>query len=652
MLITLNAWSGPTKTQALNNGLARTPPMGWNSWNKYVCHPSERIIMQMADALIGSGMRALGYEYVNIDDCWASGRDGDGNLVADPNKFPHGIKYLADYVHAKGLKLGIYTDAGSRTCAGRPGSLGYEQQDANTFASWDIDYLKVDWCSGTDLDPKTQYTKMRDALLATGRPIMFSICQSQGENFSWAWGPSTGHLWRTTPDIGDDWGSVLRNLHGNMQHPEAAGPGGWNDPDTLEVGNGKMTTNEYRVQFSMWAMMAAPLIASNDLTTMSEETRDILTNAEVIAVDQDPAGKQGVKVKDDSAGLQVWSKPLRGDGMRAVALLNVRDTAADITVEWRDLGLRPGSAAVRDLWAHADLGSVADRYTTRVPGRGVVMLKVIQSAVVPPTGSFDFAGSAFQDLWTRSDALVKQNAVDYSWIWGPAPFTQAVSEPYAQSPGKARSVQYFDKSRMEINQPDAPRGPWYVTNGRLTDELITGRMQTGDAEYEVREPAAIAVAGDPQNTFPLYQDLRAVYRRQRAADRANELIFRAQDGSLQIQPVPSADEDPSMLIVQRVGGLGIPKILWEFMNRPGRVLEKGQAVNANPLYDWRFVVGEPLTEAYWTVIKIDGRPKGVLVQAFERRVLTYTPTNPPPFQVEMGNIGRHYFEWRYGVRPQ
>lgn len=214
-----------------------------------------------------------------------------------------------------------------------------------------------------------------------------------------------------------------------------------------------------------------------------------------------------------------------------------------------------------------------------------------------------------------------------------------------------RSVQYFDKSRMEINQPDAARGPWYVTNGRLTDELITGLMQTGDAQYEQRSPAAVAVAGDPQNTFPLYRDLQAVYRKPRSADHANELIYRANDGSLQKQPLPNANNDPSMLITQRVAGLGIPKIFWDFMNRPGQVMENGQAVNASPLYDWRFVVGEPLTEAYWTYIKVNGQDRGVLVQAFERRVLTFTPTNPAGFQVEMGNIGRHYFEWRYGVRP-
>lgn len=270
----------------------------------------------------------------------------------------------------------------------------------------------------------------------------------------------------------------------------------------------------------------------------------------------------------------------------------------------------------------------------------------------PATGVFDFASSSFRDLWTRTDSLVQQNAVNYSWIWGPSPFTQGLREYYVQSPGQSRVVQYYDKSRMEINQPDAPRGAYYVTNGRLADELITGLLQTGDAQYDQRNPAAIAVAGDPQNTFPLYQDLRTVYRRQRPGDRANEEIFRALDGSVQIKPVPGASTDPAMLITQRVGGIGIPRVFWDYMNRPGRVVENGRAVTATPLFDWRYVIGEPLTEAYWTYIRVNGRDQGVLVQAFERRVLTYTPANPGEFQVEMGNIGRHYFEWRYGAQPR
>jgi hypothetical protein len=270
----------------------------------------------------------------------------------------------------------------------------------------------------------------------------------------------------------------------------------------------------------------------------------------------------------------------------------------------------------------------------------------------PATGSFDFADTAFRNVWTRTDSLVAGNAVPYSWIWGPAPFTGGVGEYYVQSPNQARSVQYFDKSRMEINNPSAARDQWYVTNGRLTDELITGLMQVGDAQYEQRQPAAIPAAGDRQNTFPTYGDLRSVYRQSYNSDRANQELYRAPDGTIRTQLLSGANSDPSMVISQRINGLGIPKVFWDYMNQPGQVVENGTVVNANPLYDWRYVVGEPLTEAYWTFIKVGGVDHGVLVQAFERRVLTYQPDNPPEFQVEMGNIGRHYFEWRYGVIPR
>jgi hypothetical protein len=270
----------------------------------------------------------------------------------------------------------------------------------------------------------------------------------------------------------------------------------------------------------------------------------------------------------------------------------------------------------------------------------------------PATGTFGFGSNAYSDLWNRTDSLVKQNAVPYSWVWGPNPFTQGFGEYYVQSPGASRFVQYFDKSRMEINQPDAPRNQWYVSNGRLADELITGQMQVGDAQYEQRQPAGISVVGDPDNTFPYYRDFRAVYRRTRSAGQANEEIYRAPDGSVQTKPVPNANTDPSMAIVQRVNGLGVPKVFWDFMNRSGQVVEDGRTVTASPLFDWRYVIGEPLTEAYWTYVKVNGQYTGVLVQAFERRVLTFTPTNSGQFQVEMGNIGRHYFEWRYGVRPR
>lgn len=271
---------------------------------------------------------------------------------------------------------------------------------------------------------------------------------------------------------------------------------------------------------------------------------------------------------------------------------------------------------------------------------------------VPATGTFDFADGAFRDLWTRTDSLVQANAVSYSWIWGPQPFTGEVYEPYAQSPGGGRRVQYFDKSRMEINQPGAARNQFYVSNGRLADELITGQLQVGDAQYEQRQPAAIAVVGDVTNTFPLYRDLQAVYRTARNTSRANLIISRAADGGVKIDILAEAERDPSMVIAQRINGLGVPAIFWNYMNQPGQVTEGGRVRVAQPLFDWRYVIGEPLTEAYWTTVTVGGKQQGVLVQAFERRILTYTPTNPSAYQVEMGNIGRHYFEWRYGVRPR
>ncbi len=363
---------------AVDNGLARTPPMGWNSWNKFGCNVSEQLIKEIADAMVASGMKKAGYQYVNIDDCWQVSRDAAGNIVADPVRFPNGIKALAGYVHSKGLKLGIYTDAGTMTCEKRPGSLDHEAQDARTYAAWGIDYVKIDWCHTEGLDPQKKYAKFRDALAGCGRPIVFSIC-NWGRNQPWTWGPATGNLWRTTGDIQDKWGSVLKILDNpSQQHAGAAGPGAWNDPDMLEVGNGKMTDTEYRSHFSLWAMMAAPLIAGNDLRNMSQATKDILMNAEVIAVDQDAAGKQGTRVHADGS-LEVWAKPLKQKDAVAVLLFNRSEAAADITCNWSDAGLRPGKARVRDLWAHADRGVFTDSFKGNVPSHGVVMLKIVRA---------------------------------------------------------------------------------------------------------------------------------------------------------------------------------------------------------------------------------------------------------------------------------
>ncbi len=378
--------SGTTGSRAfgLDNGVARTPPMGWNSWNKFACKGiNEKVVRETADQMASNGMKDAGYEFVVIDDCWQTGRDAQGNIVADVERFPSGIKALADYVHSKGLKFGIYTDAGTMTCAKRPGSIGHEYQDAQQYANWGVDYLKEDWCNTLPgQSSESSYTLMREALKATGRPIVFSICE-WGSTKPWLWAGSIGNMWRSTGDIQDCWDckkawggngvvQILDQLNGIESY---AGPGHWNDPDMLEVGNGGMNKEENRAHFSMWALLSAPLLAGNDLANMSADTREILLNKEVIAVDQDVMGLQGRRVKK-MGDLEVWSKQL-ADGGRAVALLNRSDKAATISADWTDIGYPTTvSAAVRDLWAKKDVGRKSGSYSAEVPSHGVVMVTV------------------------------------------------------------------------------------------------------------------------------------------------------------------------------------------------------------------------------------------------------------------------------------
>jgi alpha-galactosidase len=354
--------------------LAQTPVMGWNSWNKFGCNVSEKLIREIADVMVSTGMQAAGYQYVNIDDCWQVSRQADGAIVADPQRFPNGIKSLADYIHGKGLKLGIYTDAGRMTCEKRPGSFGHEDQDAKTYASWGVDYVKVDWCNAEGLDPEIQYAKIRDALAQSGRPIVFSIC-NWGVKAPWRWGPTTGNLWRTTGDISDNYDRM--SLIGFSQNglEKFAGPGHWNDPDMLEVGNGGMSRDEYRTHMALWAILAAPLLAGNDLRIMTAETRELLTNPEVIAIDQDSKGAQGHRAWEEGP-LEIWVKPL-ADGSQAVGLFNRSEAAINIQLDSKLIGAQP-SAKLRDLLDHKDLGALKDSYTTEVPAHGVVMLKVSQ----------------------------------------------------------------------------------------------------------------------------------------------------------------------------------------------------------------------------------------------------------------------------------
>ena len=386
-LFTAAFFSFPAHAQMERNSLAQTPPMGWNSWNKFACKVDESIIKSIADAIATNGMKDAGYQYVVIDDCWQVSRDENGFIVADPKTFPSGIKALADYVHSKGLKFGIYSDAGSKTCAGRPGSQGHEYQDALQYARWGVDYLKYDWCNTGTRNAEEAYTTMSNALLATGRPIVFSMCE-WGTAKPWFWANGIGNLWRTTGDISDKWNSKKKWPDGGCCElgmvdildlqvglDAFAGPGHWNDPDMMEVGNGGMTIPEYRAHFSFWALFAAPLIAGNDVRSMSPDIKEILTNSEVIAVNQDTLGREGRRIAKNG-DLEVWVKPLSG-GNRAVILFNRGTSESEISVSWDQIGY-PNHipAKVRDLWAHKDLGSFTGNYSAKVPPHSVVMVKI------------------------------------------------------------------------------------------------------------------------------------------------------------------------------------------------------------------------------------------------------------------------------------
>ncbi|MCO6006934.1 NPCBM/NEW2 domain-containing protein [Actinoallomurus purpureus] len=375
--LTLASAASAPPAAALENGLARTPQMGFNNWNATHCDAdfNEEMVKGIADLFVSSGLKDAGYQYVNLDDCWAEkNRDANGDYVPNATRFPHGIKTLADYVHSKGLKFGLYTSAGTLTCAQTmPGSLGHEQQDARLWASWGVDYLKYDNCNNQGIDAVTRYTAMRDALAATGRPILFSMCE-WGENKPWLWAKDVGNSWRTTGDIFDNYPSMLSIIHQNMTLAPYAGPGHWNDPDMLEVGNGGMTETEYRSHFSLWSVMAAPLLIGTDLRKASAATMKILTNRDVIAVDQDPLGVQGAPISTDG-GRDVFVKPLKG-GDRAVALFNESDGPQRISTSAAAAGLPAAPAyTVRDLWAHTTR-ETAGAIAATVPAHGTVLLRV------------------------------------------------------------------------------------------------------------------------------------------------------------------------------------------------------------------------------------------------------------------------------------
>jgi alpha-galactosidase len=375
--------------------------MGWSTWNKFQGNINENVIVGIADAMVTSGLRDAGYVYINIDDCWHGNRDADGFIQADAKKFPHGMKWLSDYVHSKGLKLGIYSDCGTQTCAGMPGSLGHEYQDALQYARWGIDYLKEDWCNTINVNAKGAYQLMSDALRAAGRPIFHSMCE-WGDNKPWKWARDIGHSWRVGPDIWCSFDSlrvfptyvqysVMDCIHKNDTLREYAGRGHWNDPDMLECGNG-MTVSEDRAHFTMWCMMASPLILGNDIRNMSQDTKAIITNKEMIAVNQDSLGVQAWHYSSDQ-GLEFWFKPL-ANGDWAMTVLNPTKNTVKYDLKWQNFNITDTQVSkkstdfdkiiykVRNLWTHKMEGKTMLKSkkcrTLTVPSHDVVAYRLIR----------------------------------------------------------------------------------------------------------------------------------------------------------------------------------------------------------------------------------------------------------------------------------
>jgi alpha-galactosidase len=460
---------------AVDNGLALTPPMGFNDWNSFGCNVSEKLIKDTADHFVTSGLKDAGYTYVNIDDCWMThSRDAQGRLVPDPVKFPDGIKGTADYVHSLGLKLGIYEDAGTMTCAGYPGSLGHEATDAQSFADWGVDYLKYDNCfnnsDGTKADFVRRYTAMGDALKATGRPIVYSICE-WGQVQPWEWAGDIGNLWRTTGDISDNWASLKSITDANLPLGQYARTGAWNDPDMLEVGNGGMTDTEYRTHFSLWAMMNAPLLIGTDLRKATPATMEILLNKDVIALDQDSLGKQADVVASTDSGTKVVVKQL-ANGDRAVALYNESDQAQHVATTAAAAGLPSSDNGylVRDLWQHRDYQSAGNLAAT-VPAHGTVLLRV-----------------GLDDHAMQNPALVDAGVDGGSVHVQPGHGADVTT--YATDLGTAPA------HRVSVTL-DAPAG-WSVSSTGVSSRPALPGGQTLSTTWHVDVPA-----GTPTGTYPL-----------------------------------------------------------------------------------------------------------------------------------------------------
>jgi alpha-galactosidase len=485
----------PTAT-ALDNGLLRTPPMGFNNWNSTQCRAefNEAMIKGIADIFVSKGLKDAGYTYVNIDDCWAlPSRNSAGNLVPDPARFPSGIKALADYVHAKGLKFGIYTSAGTKTCntAGFPGALGHEQQDANLFASWGVDYLKYDNCNNQGVDAQQRYKAMRDALAKSGRAIAYSICE-WGQNKPWLWAAPVGNLWRTTGDISDRWSSMIGKAQANRVLAQYAGPGAWNDPDMLEVGNGGMTATEYRTHFSLWAMMAAPLLIGSDLRKASDDSFAILKNTDVIALDQDPLGKQAT-VLSANGGLVVYSKVL-ANGDRAVALSNETTATATIstTASATGIGSAP-SYTLKDLWSKA-VRSTTGTISASVPPHATVLYRVAkaaggttryeaESASLSAGGTVDSNHAGYSGTGFANGANATGSYVEWQ-VTGPA---SELTFGYANGTTAARPVDVsVDGTVAAAGVPFPPTGAW------TTWSTVTRALSLAAGPHTVRVTATTA----------------------------------------------------------------------------------------------------------------------------------------------------------------
>ncbi|WP_328542956.1 MULTISPECIES: NPCBM/NEW2 domain-containing protein [unclassified Streptomyces] len=476
----------------LDDGLALTPPMGFNNWNSTHCRAefNEAMVKGIADIFVDKGLKAAGYQYVNLDDCWAlPQRDANGKLVPDPARFPGGIKAVADYVHSKGLKLGIYTSAGTKTCSdiGFPGGLGHEYSDAQQFADWGVDYLKYDNCNNQGVDAKQRYRTMRDALKATGRPIVYSLCE-WGSNKPWEWAADVGQLWRTTGDISDSWGSMLSLMKQNLPLAQYAGPGHWNDPDMLEVGNGGMTATEYRTHFSMWSIMASPLLIGTDLRKASAETLDILSNREVIAVDQDPLGKQGT-VLSSEGGRWVVAKEMK-DGSRVVALFNESGNAQRIATSADAVGLPHASAyTLRDLWQHKSYNT-AGAISATVPAHGTVLVRVAADgkwAANPPAVELGLGGAPFVEAGKA------------------ARLTTSVTD-LGRTPARRVSVALSGPSGWSV-RPASPTGAGSVPTGKAltTSWTVTAPAGTATGAYDLSLKATYRSPGGvrAQSVLPL-----------------------------------------------------------------------------------------------------------------------------------------------------